>query len=72
MSNRAPDVFPEVEVLVDVERNYKQLLVNGKAMEHVTNVSVRFSMDPLAEVTVTFLTDKVKVTEWDPARDGRY
>lgn len=67
---KAPDVFPEVEVLVDVDRNYKQLLVDGEAMAHVTDVSVRFSTEPLAEVTVTFLTDKVKVTETSVPRDG--
>ena len=60
---RAPDRFPEVEVLVDRKTGAKQLLVDGLPMEHVKDVSVQFSADRLSEVTVTFCSDRVTVSE---------
>lgn len=70
MSSQGPAAFHKVEVLVDRERNYKQLLIDGREVWQVQDVSVHLSTEPLTEVVVTLLTDDVTVTEASVPRDG--
>lgn len=70
MTNRAPDVFHKIEVFIDPDRNYKQLLVDGKETWQVKDVSFTVDANDLAEVTVTFYTNDVTVTQASVPRDG--
>lgn len=70
MTNRAPDEFDEFEIVTLGNDGRKMLRIAGREMNWVQSVNVGFSTEPTVEVTVTFLTDTVKLTDARAARDG--
>jgi hypothetical protein len=57
------DELPTIRIMTNRKTGAKRLWIDGISAQHVQEVSVRFSTEPLTEVTVTYLTDTVIVEE---------